>query len=86
MQELIAAIPKSVEIKMGLTKEEKMLSDHGGYCPVRASVLRKICKTYSGIQGADVDMIDARDVDVYHIEKHPIDGDGDDSDEEEGTV
>lgn len=60
MQELVAAISKGIEVKMGLTKEENVQVDHGGFYPVRASVLRNIFETYRGIQGADVDMLDAK--------------------------
>jgi len=86
MQELIAAIPKGVEVKMGMTKEDKMRDDYGGFCPVRGSVLRKIYKTYGGIQGADVEMMSTGKVDLTCLAVYPIDGDGNDSDEEADSV
>lgn len=83
MQEVIAAIPEGVEVKMSLTKEEKILRDLGGFCPVRGSELRKICRTYNDVQGADADMVSIKNVDVARIEHYPLDGDGSDSEEED---
>jgi hypothetical protein len=83
MQEVIAAIPEGVEMKMSLTKEEKILRDYGGFCPVRGSVLRKIYRTYKGVQGADAEMVSIKNVDVARIEHYPVDGDGSDSEEDD---
>jgi hypothetical protein len=85
MQEVIAAVPKNVKVVMGLTKEEKVRSEYGGYCPVESCVLRKVYKTYGCLQGADVD-VEVFNMDKAHtdrIEDYPIDGDDEDSDMEE---
>lgn len=81
LQDFIAAIPRSVDVRTGLTKDEKVRKDYGGFGPVRNSVLRKAYKTYCGIQGANVDIVnDKPGLDILH--HLPIDGDGNDSDEE----
>jgi len=83
MQELIAAIPMGIEVKMGLTKEEKILCDYGGFCPVRGCVLRKIYRTYKGVQGADTEVLSIKVIDQALVYQYAVDGDGGDSDQED---
>jgi hypothetical protein len=79
-QELIEAVPLTVEIKTGLTKEEKILGDFAGWYPVKGCVLREILKTYKGLQGTYLEATNHLDLSLMY--DRPIDGDGDDSDEE----
>jgi hypothetical protein len=81
-QELIEAIPKSVELKAGLTRQEKVLGDYAGWYSVKGCVLRKILETYKGLQGT---YLQAVDLDILKLSGEydvVIDGDGNDSDEE----
>jgi hypothetical protein len=57
MQEFVAATPKSVKVAAGLTREGKVQGEYGGYCPINGSVLRKMYRTYRGIQGTDLHMV-----------------------------
>jgi hypothetical protein len=81
-QELIEAVPKSVAITMGLTKEEKFLGDYAGWCPVKGCVLRKIYHTYQGLQGTYLETVDEGQLQASRMYELPVDGNRDDSDEE----
>jgi hypothetical protein len=63
-----------------LTKEEKILGDFAGWYPVKGCVLREILKTYKGLQGTYLEATNHLDLSLMY--DRPIDGDGDDSDEE----
>lgn len=82
MLELVAAVPRGVEIKTGLTKVEKVESDYGGFSPLRRAVLRKIFKTYAGVQGAHAGMRVMGKLTKTHLRDYPVDGEGADSDED----
>ena len=83
MRDVIASIPKEVEnVKWGLTKAQKETGDYGGYHFAKGCVLRKIYKTYEGLRGTDVDMMDERPDFSRNIDHLPVNGDGHDSDEE----
>jgi hypothetical protein len=55
--EVIAAVPSSVNVRAGLSKNDKRRSDYGGLDPARDSTLGKAYKNYCGVQGADVEIL-----------------------------
>ena len=76
---LIAHIPKDIEVSWGLTREQKEVGDYGGFVYAKGCVLRKIYSTYEHIRGIDAGRENLNWKKVGHL---PIDGDGQDSDEE----
>jgi hypothetical protein len=76
---LIAKIPKDIELSLGLTKAQKEVGDYGGFAYAKGCVLRKIYSTYEHIRGTDVG---SENLDWRKVGHLPIDGDGQDSDEE----
>jgi hypothetical protein len=81
MRSLISSIPKNVEkVTWGLTKAQKEVGDYGGIGVAKGCVLRKIWKTYEGLRGTrTICTVNWKRRRVGHL---PIDGDGEDSDEE----
>ena len=81
MRSLISSITKSVEkVTWGLMKAQKEVGDYGGIGVAKGCVLKKIWKTYEGLRGMrSIDTVNWRRRRVGHL---PIDGDGEDSDEE----
>jgi hypothetical protein len=79
MRALIASIPKGIEVSWGLTREQKEVGDYGGFAYAKGCVLRKIYNTYEHMRGIDVG---SGNPDWNKVEHLPIDGDGQDSDEE----
>jgi len=86
VQGFIAAVPKGVEFRCGLTKEDKLWGDYGAFEPVKGSVLRKAYKTFSGLQGADSEIKNEASLYPSEMDLLEIDGDGYDSDQEDNTV
>ncbi|KAF1953610.1 hypothetical protein CC80DRAFT_494505 [Byssothecium circinans] len=78
MRDLIAAIPRGVNVQCGLTKEQRDRGDYGGFEPVKACVPRKIFKTYDGLRGVDCDMDENMLVDWNSAGQLQADGEGPD--------
>lgn len=84
MSGLIAAIPERVAcVNWGLTKEEKERCDYAGFVPVKGCVLRKMYRTKGGAGEEKSDMQLRALADSRLLGYLPVNGDGDDSDEED---
>lgn len=80
MRALIASIPKGIKVSWGLTREQKEVGDYGGFAYAKACVLRKIHSTYEHMRGVDAG---SESLNWENVEHLPIDGDGQDSSDEE---
>ena len=85
MRDLVAAVPKHVEnVTWGLKKEQKIKGDYGGHAYVKGCVLRMMYSTFEGLRGTAVcDTIIRPSLYQSDIVCMRIDGDGNDSDENE---
>lgn len=84
MSGLVAAIPEHVgRVNWGLTKEEKEMCNYAGFVPVKGCVLRKMYRTKGGADEMKSDIQLQALADSHLLGYLPVNGDGDDSDEED---
>jgi hypothetical protein len=79
MRDIISAIPKDVDVCWGFSKERKTTRDCAGWFHAKNCVMRKIWRIYGPLQGINVGL---KSLLRSTWGDGPIDGDGEDSDEE----
>jgi hypothetical protein len=84
MRNLIAAVPKDVVVTCGLSKEQRERGDYGGLEPVKGCVLKKIFRVYECLRGVDGDMENEAVLTLTEAGDLPVDGDGEDSEDDDG--